>query len=330
MSQLSLARFRSRPFLLLSLMVVAVIGVGAALVALGRADDDPITALLSRWPIVAAAGIVYALGMCVYAVSWAALFEPEDNRRLIALSFLISQPVKYLPGGVAQPISQIALAAQASRSGSRAVIVFPVHVLVNVVAALTLSSPLLFLADIPRSVKWLIVLIPLLWTTLDRRWMTRVMAMLARVHHRFQAAGDLPDQRSINFAFLAALLAHGAMFWAFGILASSPAQGWTSLSLAFAYGFAWLVGYVAVPAPAGLGAREGMLAALLAGSASTLDIVRLSAVHRILTLVVELALLVVAIVATKLALSGLDHDHLKRSSSDAVTSDSSAGPSDTR
>lgn len=117
MSRLSLSRFKSRPFLLLSLMVVAVIGVGAALVALGRTDEDPITALLSRWSMVAAAGIVYVLGMCVYAVSWAALFEPDDNRCLIALSFLISQPVTYLPpGGVAQPISQIALAAQASCS----------------------------------------------------------------------------------------------------------------------------------------------------------------------------------------------------------------------
>lgn len=174
------------------------------------------------------------------------------------------------------------------------------------------------------------MLVPILWTALNRQWMTRVLTMLGRVHRRFTVVGDLPQQRSINFAFMAALLAHGAMFWAFGILSSDAAQGWSSLSLAFAYGFAWLVGYVAVPAPAGLGAREGMLAALLAGSASTLNIVRLSAVHRVLTLVVELALLMVAVVATKLALSAPDGSSSKPASSSGVMSDPQANQPDTK
>ena len=140
-------RSRRRPVVLLSFVLVGVIGVAAALLALADTEDDPINVLLQNWPLVALAGLIYALGMCVYAVSWALLFDKADNRGLIGLSFLISQPVKYLPGGVAQPISQVALTAQVSESRAGAVVAFPVHVLINVIVGLTLAAPLLLVME---------------------------------------------------------------------------------------------------------------------------------------------------------------------------------------
>lgn len=75
--------------------------------------------------------------------------------------------------------------------------------------------------------------------------------------------------------------------------------------------------------------RSRPLAALLAHATMFWALGKL-AVHRILTLVGELTLLTIAIAATELALSGLDHDHLKGLSSGGMTSDSSAGALGTR
>lgn len=282
-----------------TLILIALAGVAAAVVAIFRTDDDPLAALLGEWPIVLAAGLLYLLGMCVYSMSWATLFEREDNRILIALGFLISQPVKYLPGGVAQPIGQVTLAAQASSSSRRAVVSFPVHVLINVVAAMTLGAPLLFITDMPSWVGWLVVLVPITWAALDRRWMTGLLSLLGRLHDFFKVSHDLPAQRAINRGFALALLAHGTLFASFGVLTSDSVSGWSAFELATAYAVAWLIGYIAIPAPAGLGAREAVLAVILSGAASTVDVLKISAVHRIATLIVELALLVVALIMTR-------------------------------
>ena len=55
-----------------------------------------------------------------------------------------------------------------------------------------------------------------------------------------------------------------------------------------AFGAAYAGGYLALPAPAGIGVREGLLVALLAGSVPTEDLVALAVVQRVLITVSEL------------------------------------------
>jgi hypothetical protein len=284
--------------------LIAMAGAASAIVVLFRTDNDPIATLLDAWPVVLAAGALYLLGMCIYAVSWALLFAKADRRRLIGLGFLISQPVKYLPGGFAQPISQVALGVQAAGSTSRVVVAFPVHVLINVVAAITLSAPFLLIADLPSWARWAVVLVPIVWVSLDRRWMAALLLRLGRIHRVFRVSDELPPQRNINTAFAAGLLAHGTMFASFGVLSAGSVPGWSAAQLSVAYGIAWVIGYIAIPAPAGLGAREAVLAVLLNGALPAVNVIKISAVHRILTLVIELVLLLVAVVMTRAALRG--------------------------
>ncbi|HEX9866243.1 MAG TPA: hypothetical protein VGC03_14865 [Acidimicrobiia bacterium] len=300
-----------------SFVLIALVGVGAALVALSHTDEDPLTVLLDRWPVVLAAGLLYTTGMCVYAVSWAALFEREENRPLIALGFLISQPVKYLPGGVAQPIGQITLTAQAVASSRRAIVSFPVHVLINVIAALTLAAPFLFVADTPDWAGWLVILVPLIWVALDRRWMAGLLSFLSRAHRVFKIGHELPQQRRINMGFALALAAHGTLFASFGVLTAGTVPGWSVMTLSVAFAISWLIGYIAIPAPAGLGAREAVLAVLLSGAVTTFDVVKISAVHRIMTLVVELVLLSASLVVMRMFFkSGVEAGSGTRHSSD--------------
>jgi hypothetical protein len=289
-------------------ILIGFIGLAASPIAMTRTDDDPIGTLLAEWPTVAAAGGLYLIGMSIYSISWSQLFDSTDNRLLISLGFLISQPVKYLPGGIAQPIGQVTLTAQALGSTRRSLVAFPAHVLINIVAAVTLSAPLLFVAEVAPLWRWLLVLVPMVWAALNRRWMAGLLSLLARVHRMFQVSSDLPTQSHINAAFGWALLAHAAMFASFGVLTAGSVPGWSVVPLSLAYAIAWLVGYVALPAPAGLGAREAALVLFLGGAITAVDAVRISAVHRIATLVVELGLLVVATVMARGVLTGIRGD----------------------
>jgi len=266
--------------------------VTVVLVLLGT-DDDPIGVIISAWPVVVVAAFLYLVGMACYALSWAHLFETK--RRSLALGFLISQPIKYLPGGVAQPIAQIALGVETTGSPARILIAFPVHVLINVVAGATLGAPLLLIAPIPSWSRWAIVLVPLLWVILDRRWMGSVLTWLARFRPRLREAEAPPSQALINRAFLWALAAHGLMFTSFGVLTGSAIPGWTSWRLILAFAVAWLVGYVVIPAPAGIGAREAALVAILGGALTTAEVVGITVVHRVMTMIIELVMLVAAV-----------------------------------
>jgi uncharacterized membrane protein YbhN (UPF0104 family) len=132
--------------------------------------------------------------------------------------------------------------------------------------------------------------------------MAALLLRLGRIHRIFRVSEDLPPQRHINTAFAAGLLAHGAMFAGFGVLSAGSVPGWSAFQLSVAYGIAWVIGYIAIPAPAGLGAREAVLVVLLSGALPAVDVIKISAVHRIVTLIVELILLLVAVVMTRAAL----------------------------
>jgi uncharacterized membrane protein YbhN (UPF0104 family) len=120
--------------------------------------------------------------------------------------------------------------------------------------------------------------------------------------------GDvLPAQRAILQAAGAGLVAHALMFLVFGLMAGEAITEYSVLGLSVAYGLAWVVGYVALPAPAGLGAREATLVALV-GTGSTMTVIQVSAAHRILTLLVELILLALASLSLRRAIRGRQPD----------------------
>jgi uncharacterized membrane protein YbhN (UPF0104 family) len=57
-----------------------------------------------------------------------------------------------------------------------------------------------------------------------------------------------------------------------------------------AFSLAWLVGFAAVPVPAGLGVREATLVALLAGTTGTSTVVAVSVIYRVICILVEVLL----------------------------------------
>jgi uncharacterized membrane protein YbhN (UPF0104 family) len=126
----------------------------------------------------------------------------------------------------------------------------------------------------------------------DRRWMVWTLHKIPRTR---DASNDLvPPQRSILRATVQGIVAVAALAVGYAVLLGSFGPLHDPWLVVSAYAIAWLIGFVLVPLPSGLGAREAVLVGLLHGLFPTSVLVAASVFHRIVQIVVEGLLALIA------------------------------------
>src|SRR5690606_33435750 len=184
-------------------------------------------------------------------------------RRLVS-SLYTSQLTKYLPaGGFVQVASQVTLSGHTSGLAAAA-IRLPVFSACTVCAGATLGSVLAFDDALPtwgRVLTGLGVLSPAL---LDRRLLGWVLEQARRVVRRLPGADGLPAQGQVVRCYLWSLGTLAAYAAAFTLLVGDLADV-RPLTAGAALCVAWVVGYLVIPVPSGIGVREAILVAALPG-----------------------------------------------------------------
>lgn len=242
--------------------VVAVLGfAGLVIASVSLLDEDR-----SLWPgpTVAIVAIALALASTIAAAHvWVHLIGTGDPRRL-ARSVYVSQLAKYLPvGGLAQIAGQVAMTAAQGIARGRIAGASLATVWVMVSAGATLSAGLSLVHGVPlvvRIVAPLGLLVPL---TGHRRFVGTLRGLAERVTRRDLANVALPSARSASAAFVLAatnLALYGALA---AVLARAQDSSVSPIAVALAYIAAWVVGFVCIPVPSGIGVREAVLVALL-------------------------------------------------------------------
>ncbi len=207
----------------------------------------------------------------------------------LAGGFYASQLSKYLPaGGLLQAASQVNLATATGLPLGRVAIAFPVAALCSLVAGGVLGVGLAFDIQLPTWVRVVsacgLASVALLW----RKIMAIALATARRVIHRLPAVDRLPSQTEILHCFAWALLGLASFCGAFTVLLASLADE-VSPGVAFsAYAVSWVIGFLAVPVPAGVGVRELVLVALLP-DVGTGPLVGASLALRLIAIVTEIA-----------------------------------------
>lgn len=239
-----------------------------------------------------------AVGFALLAAggAWAALLRPHPYRALLP-GFLGAQLARYIPGSVWQGVSQVLDVERLGVRRSAATTAFLVQLGTQVVAGVLVG--LLALLDVRAIPAWLVIVLviaPLLAVPLlHRGWMRSTIAWLAARSRRV-ARLDLvpPPQRAIiaatgfgvvNLAFVGA---------AFGLLLPSARSTRDVVAAAGVFAVAWVVGFLIVPLPAGLGAREAVLALGLAASHPVAAVLGTAVILRLVMIVVEVGLAAVA------------------------------------
>ena len=182
-------------------------------------------------------------------------------------AFYTSQLLKYTPvGGLAQAVSQAALARTDEVSMTRAATAMIVSKLTTVVSA-GVFGPLLAAsnASLPGWIRLALLTTPAVLVFGRRPLMAWALTKLRGVIPRTPDHAILPNQTRIwkSVAWCAAALTMAGVAFSSLAITAGLDVGWVQAVSGFA--LAWAIGFLVIPIPAGLGVREASLGLLVAG-----------------------------------------------------------------
>jgi len=231
--------------------------------------------------------VVLSASLLVAAVSamafgWAVI-QGDGIHIDYAFAYVRSQVLKYLPlGGAAQAIAQVTYSKRAGASGATGSYIGYLAVVFGS-ASLLVGVGALVTAEVPS---WLgLSLVG--GVLVSRRLVAKAVGFAARTTRLPVRLDDLPDQVTMLQTSVLILVGFVLYGGSFGVLISGGHlvhAGVVALA-------AWLAGFIAVPLPSGIGAREAVLVALLAGSRNADVVLGLAVVHRWVSIVADLFVL---------------------------------------
>ncbi len=254
-------------------VVSTAVGIGAGIVAVAfviRAllrDRDTIRAALDvASPAWIALGLVLAaVGMIAIALPWRAVLAVLGGRlptSQVVARYFVGELGKYVPGGVWPVLGRGELA---NRAGVPRPAAYG-SVLLSL-ASLYLAAAFVVVAGLPAAVSdqsrwWLaaLVLVPLGLLALHPRVVGAVVTLLGRLLRR-PVDVAVPSWRQavlLVVRYVPAWLAIGAATWAVARSLDPSAQ---LVDVGTAAVLSWIVGFVVVPVPGGVGVREAAFVA---------------------------------------------------------------------
>jgi glycosyl transferase family 2 len=247
-----------------------VVAVGIVIAMAVGAARDVDTSKLTWWPLApaAVAGLVWWL---LLARAWALLVQGRATGRDVA-TWCRTQALRYLPGGIWAPASRVVVVQGTPLDRITTV---AAENIIALCAALTVGGVALAVGDARWLALVLAVAAPVLGSALTAR---RTRISPARTMH-------------VTVNDLVAFVAYAAC----ASLVQAAVSGWhDALTIAGAAAVAWGAGLVVVLAPGGVGVREVTYVALAAGTLPKSELTAAAVTMRLLTIVVEAGVLLVA------------------------------------
>lgn len=277
--------------------------VGFSLLLVGLA----IWAVASEWDAVRSAAGRLSAGTLVLALLatlinvalagmvWRTVLADLGSRLGLSVAariFFVGQLGKYLPGSVWPVVMQTELGRDHKVPRKRTATATMVSMLLSVTSALLVVLLALPLAPkaLPSGFGWAVLLVVPLVVVLHPTVLGRLVDLALRMVGR----DGLEQTTTVRGTLIATLWAIGSwtgaglQVWALAVPLGAPADLRTAVLLVGGYALAWAVGFVVVIAPAGAGARELALAAVLASVIDRGSVVVVVLLSRVLFTVADL------------------------------------------
>ena len=248
------------------------------------------------WAFVSAA-VLILVGLYCLARAWVRLFADQGGNRSLAAGFYASQLGRYIPGAVWQALAQVGLATQSGIPLPQASTAFAVHALVQLAAGGTAGATLaVFGTGVPMGIRLVapLALLPLI--VLRRSVLVRVLRPLGRLMRRTFSDALVPSQKAILASYCWTLCNVVVGSLAFTVLLSSLPGGAPILASSAAFGLAWMIGFLAVPFPSGIGVREAALLVTIGFAAPRSHVIAASVGQRLVLMAAD----AVAIVSSRI------------------------------
>jgi uncharacterized membrane protein YbhN (UPF0104 family) len=252
------------------------LALALAVAAIARERSGVVAALTRMGPVGAGSAVVLgAVYVALTMLAWrAVLHDLGSPLRLGAASrlFVVSQLGKYVPGGIWNVVAAAELGAGHRIPRRRSLSAMAIAVLVSVVTGLVVAVVALGLGphDVRDHYGWVLwstpAFVALLFPALLNRLLTAGLRIARRpaLEQPMTARGTL---EAVSWSVLAWLVA-GLQVWILAVSAGMRPTAGTFALACGGYALAWVVGLLVIVVPAGLGAREAVLLAVLAGTLS--------------------------------------------------------------
>lgn len=276
-------------------LLVAAIAVGLLAVAVwGQRDGFERGLQRLGWGDLLLAALFAVGAVLASGLSWrASMASVLGGRRIPLLAsakvFLVSQIGKYIPGSVWPVLVQIEMTRRYGISKTQNAAGMLVTMLVGAVssACVAIASMTLFNRDALHTYWFVLLAVPFGLALLNPSILVRVVRVAGRLLRR-----DVTIERPAAPRLLAAAgwctlswLLFGVHAW---IIARDVSGGPVPYGQAVgAFALAWLVGFLVVISPAGVGAREGVLVVAFSGSLTTAEGLVFAVVSRVLLTLVD-------------------------------------------
>jgi uncharacterized membrane protein YbhN (UPF0104 family) len=268
-------------------LVFGTAGLAFLVVAFVHALTRPQGAAFPEWRQLIAAGVLSLVTLALSARGWTSLFDAEEARPALARGFFVAQLAKYIPGAVWQVVALVDSARRAGAGRARASAAFPTYAVTQVAAGATVGAIYAFAGSGRSPLVRLAAFAGLASVVLlDRRWMARAVAFVARRAGRENPVDAIPPQRAILECYAWSLGAMAGVAIAFAVLLSSLHTGASGARAFAAFALAWTAGFIALPFPSGVGIREAVLLGALAPVASA-PIIAASVAQRLVNMIAE-------------------------------------------
>ncbi|GAA1963172.1 lysylphosphatidylglycerol synthase transmembrane domain-containing protein [Nocardioides panacihumi] len=280
-----------------------VVKYGVALIAVGLlavtiwSQRESFAESLRRlgWRDLVLAAAAAAAALAASGLSWrASMIAVAPHHKLplreSARVFFLSQIGKYVPGSVFPMLMQIELTRRHGISRTANAAGMLVAMLVGLVTSGLVGVGALTLVnrEAVQTYWFVLIVLPIGVILLKPTILARFVTLLAKLLRR-DVRLDPPEARHLLIAAtwsLTSWLLFGLQAW---IIAKDIASGGdvTYLQATGAFALAWLVGFLVVISPAGVGAREGVLVVAFSGSLTTAEGLAFAVVSRLVLTAVD-------------------------------------------
>jgi uncharacterized membrane protein YbhN (UPF0104 family) len=220
------------------------------------------------WLVLAV--VCAALGMLAVALPWKRALRNVGIQAGLGACiawYFVGEIGKYVPGGIWPVVGRAELARRGGhpRSGAYASVALSLGALYLAdMLLVTLLLPLRFMSDSNGSM-WVLLLLPVGLALLHHRPLTWMVELAEKAMKRKLDVRIPPWSESLKLIalYLPAWVLIGTATWCVA-RAFDPSVSW--LTIAPAAMLSWVVGFVLVPVPGGVGVREAAFVALVGGT----------------------------------------------------------------
>lgn len=244
---------------------VLLVGMVALAATTARAVKDSRGLSLPSPAALIGALVLTRTAMACTARAWVHLVGPPAVTSVVVGAFYESQLLKYLPaGGVLQAVGQVSMTSTRGVPVKRVSLAYVTLAIATVVAGLFIGTGLSLITSAPpwiRVASLAGVVAPVLLHHRVLRWSLHRARRLSR---RIPEPDLLPDQRTLWIALLWSGANHLLYAAGFVVLLQGVSPDTPVVSATIAYTVSWVVGFLVLPLPSGVGVREAVLVGLVA------------------------------------------------------------------